>query len=196
MNNLNSIAVFCGSSNGNDVNIEAHAKELGRILAERNVQLIYGGARVGIMGLIADTVLGRSGTVIGIIPDFLKTKEVVHPNLSELITTQTMHERKLAMHERANAFIALPGGFGTLEELFEIITWAQLGLHKKPIGLLNSNGYFDHLIKMSEIMVEKGFLSKTNQEILLVSDSIEQLLAKMEAYEAPDVPKWLNLNKT
>lgn len=188
--------MFCGSSSGNDPMIEEQATELGKTFVKYGVSLVYGGAKVGIMGVIANTVLEGEGKVIGIIPEFLKTKEVVHLGISELITTKTMHERKLEMHKHADGFIALPGGFGTLEELFEIITWAQLGLHKKPIGLLNTNGYFDELVKMVETMVAKGFLNIENQNMLLVSSSVESLLSMMESYNAPPVPKWLNINKT
>jgi len=196
LNTLKSIAVFCGSSDGNDDIIKTKAKALGKLFAKRRIQLIYGGAKVGIMGIIADEVLKGGGNVIGIIPEFLKTKEVVHVGLSDLMTTETMHQRKLEMQNLADGFIALPGGFGTLEELFEIITWAQLGLHQKPIGLLNCNGYFDHLIEFTKEMVSKGFLKQDNLDMLLVSDSLEELLHKMEAYDAPPVPKWLNLKTT
>ena len=135
MNQLNKICVFCGSSDGNDLAITDTATKLGEIFAERNITLVYGAAKIGVMGTIAKSVLDNSGKVIGIIPNFLKKKEVVHLGLTKLITTQNMHERKLKMQETSDGFIALPGGMGTLEELFEIITWLQLGIHQKPIGL-------------------------------------------------------------
>tara|TARA_A100001391_G_C4981232_1_gene255384 strand:+ start:247 stop:837 length:591 start_codon:yes stop_codon:yes gene_type:complete len=196
MNNLDKICVFCGSSDGNDLAITDAAVKLGEIFAERNITLVYGAAKIGVMGTIAKSVLDNSGKVIGIIPNFLKKKEVVHLGLTELITTQNMHERKLKMHEQSDGFIALPGGMGTLEELFEIITWLQLGLHQKPIGLLNINGFYNDLIKMLETMVRKGFLSMDNYNLLLVDSDINRLLKKMEEFKRPDVPKWLNESRT
>ncbi|HBL80109.1 MAG TPA: TIGR00730 family Rossman fold protein [Aequorivita sp.] len=196
MNNLDKICVFCGSSDGNDLAITDAAVKLGEIFAERNITLVYGAAKIGVMGTIAKSVLDNNGKVIGIIPNFLKKKEVVHLGLTELITTENMHERKLKMHEQSDGFIALPGGMGTLEELFEIITWLQLGLHQKPIGLLNINGFYNDLIKMLETMVRKGFLSIDNYNLLLVDSDINRLLKKMEEFKRPDVPKWLNESRT
>ncbi len=196
MNNLDKICVFCGSSDGNDLAITDAAVKLGEIFAERNITLVYGAAKIGVMGTIAKSVLDNSGKVIGIIPNFLKKKEVVHLGLTELITTENMHERKLKMHEQSDGFIALPGGMGTLEELFEIITWLQLGLHQKPIGLLNINGFYNDLIKMLETMVRKGFLSMDNYNLLLVDSDTNRLLKKMEEFKRPDVPKWLNESRT
>jgi uncharacterized protein (TIGR00730 family) len=148
------------------------------------------------MGIIAESALANNGRVVGIIPNFLKLKEVVHLGLTELISTENMHERKLRMQEGSDGFIALPGGMGTLEELFEIITWLQLGLHQKPIGLLNVNGFFDDLINMLETMVRKGFLSMKNYELLLVDTNLDSLLQKMENFKRPDVPKWLTESRT
>lgn len=196
MNQLNKICVFCGSSNGNDLAITDTATKLGEIFAERNITLVYGAAKIGVMGTIAKSVLDNSGKVIGIIPNFLKKKEVVHLGLTKLITTQNMHERKLKMQETSDGFIALPGGMGTLEELFEIITWLQLGLHQKPIGLLNINGFYNDLIKMLETMVRKGFLSMDNYNLLLVDSNPNQLLKKMEEFKTPQLPKWLNSDRT
>lgn len=192
MNKLEKICVFCGSSEGNDLAIIDAAKKLGEIFAERNITLVYGAAKIGVMGNIAKSTLDNKGKVVGIIPNFLKKKEVVHLGLTDLITTENMHERKLKMQESSDGFIALPGGMGTLEELFEIITWLQLGLHQKPIGLLNVNGFYNELIKMLETMVRKGFLSMDNYNLLLVDDHPERLLKKMEEFKRPDVPKWLN----
>lgn len=192
MNELNKICVFCGSSDGNDLAITDTAKKLGEIFAERKITLVYGAAKIGIMGVIAKSVLDNKGKVIGVIPHFLKKKEVVHLGLTQLITTDNMQQRKLRMHEESDGFIALPGGMGTLEELFEIITWLQLGLHKKPIGLLNVNGFYNDLIKMLETMVRKGFLSMENYNLLLVDSNPNGLLKKMETFKRPDVPKWLN----
>ncbi|MGO3184342.1 MAG: TIGR00730 family Rossman fold protein [Aequorivita sp.] len=195
MNNLEKICVFCGSSDGNDLAITDAAKKLGEIFVDRNITLVYGAAKIGVMGTIAKSVLDKKGKVVGIIPNFLKKKEVVHLGLTELITTENMHERKLKMQESSDGFIALPGGMGTLEELFEIITWLQLGLHQKPIGLLNVNGFYNDLIKMLETMVRKGFLSMDNYNLLLVDSNPEQLLKKMEEFRRPDVPKWLNSDR-
>jgi len=158
--------------------------------------LVYGAAKIGIMGKVAQGVLDNHGKVIGVIPEFLKLKEVVHLGLSQLITTSNMHERKLKMHELSNGFITLPGGYGTLEELFEIMTWAQLGLHQKPIGLLNINGFYNDLIKMLDRMVVNGFLKLRNLDFLIVEDDIDILLDKMRHYKPQDVPKWLKANRT
>lgn len=196
MNNLNYICVFCGSSDGNDKEITEAAQHLGHFFTEKNITLVYGAAKIGIMGTIAQTMLEDKGNVIGIIPQFLQKKEVVHLGLTQLITTQNMHERKLKMQEISDGFIALPGGFGTLEELFEIITWLQLGLHTKPIGLLNVNGYYDHLLKLFETMVRNGFLKMENYELLLVDTSVENLLQKMEEFKTHQIPKWLSPERT
>jgi uncharacterized protein (TIGR00730 family) len=192
MNKLSKICVFCGSSDGNDLVITDAAIQLGKLFANKEITLVYGAAKIGVMGTLAKTVLEAKGNVIGIIPKFLMKKEVAHLGLSELITTQNMHERKLKMQEMSDGFIALPGGLGTLEELFEIITWLQLGLHEKPIGLLNVNGFYNDLLKLLETMVSKGFLSMENYELLLVDTNIENLLQKMIAFKAPQIPKWLN----
>lgn len=191
MNKIKSIAIFCGSSEGNDTIIIDQAKQLGKMLAIQNITLVYGAAKIGIMGIVAEAVLQHQGKVIGVIPEFLKLKEVVHLGLHKLITTKNMHERKLKIHELSDGFIALPGGFGTFEELFEIITWAQLGLHQKPIGLLNSNGFFNDLISMLETMTAKGFLKIENLDLLIVDDNIDSLLSKMKAFKPKHVPKWL-----
>ena len=191
MRKLDSICVFCGSSEGNDIQIIEAATQLGKALANNNIDLVYGAAKIGIMGLIAKSTLAHKGKVIGIIPEFLKLKEVVHLGLTELITTENMHDRKLLMQKRSDGFITMPGGMGTMEELFEILTWLQLGLHSKPIGLLNVNHYYDDLILMLEKMVKKGFLSMDNLEILIVDDQIDNLLEKMKNFKDPQKPKWL-----
>lgn len=196
MKNLKKICVFCGSSDGNDSKITDAAIQVGKVFAQKEITLVYGAAKIGVMGTIAKTMLDNNGKVIGIIPQFLKKKEVVHLGLTELITTQNMHERKLQMQEVSDGFIALPGGFGTLEELFEIITWLQLGLHTKPIGLLNVNGFYDDLLRLLETMVRKGFLSMKNYEMLLVATTIENLLQKMENFRTPKVPQWLKPERT
>ena len=196
MTKLKKICVFCGSSDGNDANITKAATHLGTVLVEREISLVYGAAKIGVMGTVAKAVLEQKGTVIGIIPNFLKKKEVVHLGLTELITTDNMHDRKLKMQEISDGFIALPGGFGTLEELFEIITWLQLGLHAKPIGLLNVNHFYDPLLELLENMVRNGFITMESYELLLVATTSEALLEKMEQFKPPKFPHWLNEERT
>src|SRR5690606_11437458 len=157
-NEIHSLAVFCASSDGVDTRIYEDAYKVGEFLAARRIELIFGGSKLGLMGQVARGVLYNNGKVTGVIPDVLKTKEVVHTGLTNLIATRDMHQRKLKMHDLSDGFVALPGGFGTLEELFEILTWAQLGLHRKPIGILNSNGYYDDLLNFIDTMVIKGLL--------------------------------------
>ncbi|NNE78061.1 MAG: TIGR00730 family Rossman fold protein [Pricia sp.] len=189
---MQSIVVFCGSSDGNDPNVLQSAIELGETLAIRNMTLVYGAAKIGVMGKVAQGALEKGGKVIGVIPDFLMHREVYHSGLSELLVTKNMHERKLKMHELSDGIIALAGGYGTLEELFEMITWAQLGLHQKPIGILNTNGFYDDLLQMLRKMVVKGFLKQENYEMLLVADKVTTLLQKMEEYKPFPLPKWIN----
>ncbi len=196
MRDLKSICVFCGSSEGNDNTIIEAATQLGKTLADRKISLVYGAAKIGIMGKVAQAALDNSGKVIGIIPEFLKLKEVVHLGLTEIITTQNMHDRKMLMQEKSDGFIALPGGMGTFEELFEILTWLQLGLHSKPIGLLNVNSFYKDLIAMLEKMVSKGFLTMDNYQLLLVDENVESLLEKMQNFKDPQKPKWLNAERT
>jgi len=195
-NNLKSVAVFCASSDGVDPIIFDEAYNVGEYLAKNNISLVYGGSKLGLMGQVAQGVLDNQGSATGVIPDFLKTKEVVHTGLTELITTENMHQRKLKMHDLSDGFIALPGGFGTLEELFEILTWGQLGLHKHPIGILNSNRYYDDLIAMMDKMVKKGLLKKSNMDLVLVAANIEELVEKMRHFEPIPVPAWMNKNQT
>ncbi len=196
MNKLKSICVFCGSSEGNDNEIISEAFLLGEKLAQQEITLVYGAAKIGVMGQVAKGALKHKGEVIGIIPEFLKLKEVVHQGLGELVTTKNMHERKMKMQELSDGFITLPGGFGTLEELFEIITWSQLGLHQKPIGLLNTGGFYDDLLELLENMVKRGFLKIENYELLLVDNDIDRLLEKMREFKPVQVPKWLKPDRT
>jgi uncharacterized protein (TIGR00730 family) len=185
------ITVFCGSSFGTEEIYKEQAELLGKTLAEQNIELVYGAANVGLMGAVADGTLNAGGKVIGVLPDFLRSKEIAHTNLTELILVESMHERKTKMNDLCDGVIALPGGFGTLEELFEMLTWAQLGLHKKPIAILNIDGFYDSLITLTKVMVEKGLLKDVNQEMLLVSDNIDDLLTKMRNYVPPAVGKWI-----
>ena len=188
---MNRITVFCGSSFGTEKIYTEQAALLGETLAKENIELVYGGANVGLMGAVADAVLNNGGKAIGVLPNFLRSKEIAHQGLTELILVETMHERKTKMNDLCDGVIALPGGFGTLEELFEMLTWAQLGLHKKPIAILNINGFYDSLVQLTEVMVSKGLLKDVNQQMLLVSDDIDDLLDKMKNYKAPTVGKWI-----
>lgn len=188
---MKSIAVFCGSSSGSNVIYMEKAIDLGKTLAHNDIQLVYGGAKVGLMGAVADGALSAGGHVIGVIPGFLQTREVVHENLSELIRVETMHERKALEYELCDGAIALPGGFGTMDELFEMLTWGQLGIHEKPVGLLNINGFFDDLNRVIINMVNEGFLKELNREMLIISKEIAELLDRMNKYQAPAVSKWI-----
>ncbi|TDP02114.1 TIGR00730 family Rossman fold protein [Flavobacterium sp. 245] len=189
------ITVFCGSSFGTEEIYKEQATLLGKTLAKENIDLVYGGANVGLMGAVADGALSENGTVIGVLPNFLRSKEIAHLGLTELILVESMHERKTKMNDLCDGVIALPGGFGTLEELFEMLTWAQLGLHKKPIAILNINGFYDSLVQLTETMVDKGLLKDVNQQMLLASDNIEDLLNKMKNYVPPTVGKWIDKEK-
>lgn len=189
---MKSITVFCGSSFGSASIYKEQAALLGETLAKQKIQLIYGGADVGLMGAVADGALNEGGKVTGVLPRFLQSKEIAHKQLTELILVETMHERKTKMNELCDGVIVLPGGYGTMEEFFEMITWAQLGLHKKPIGILNINGFYDDLIRLVETMVEKGFLKQINREMLLICENIEELLEMMKNYQALNVGKWIS----
>jgi uncharacterized protein (TIGR00730 family) len=186
------ICVFCGSNNrANPVYLES-AERVGLFLAENNIELVFGGGRVGLMGKIADTVMHHGGKVIGIIPESLAIKEVAHQGLSELIIVDTMHERKAQMADHSDGFIALPGGFGTFEELCEIITWAQLGIHHKPCGFLNINNYYDPLIKLFDQATAEGFVHPEHRTLVLIEETIEQMFEKMKNYQPPNIEKWLD----
>ncbi|MGN5955464.1 TIGR00730 family Rossman fold protein [Sphingobacterium lactis] len=193
---LKQLVVFCASSPGHESIFMESARMVGEALVTRGINLVYGGGRVGLMGAIADSVLANDGEVYGVIPKFLNSKEIGHRGITQLLEVDTMHERKAKMNLLCDGVIALPGGFGTMEELFEMLTWGQLGLHQKPMGLLNVDGFYNHLILFIEHMVKSGLLKKENQEMLLFANDIHELIDKMEAYEAPSVPKWLNLEKT
>lgn len=179
---MKSIVVFCGSGDGYNECYREAAYNLGAVLAGRHIRIIYGGAKVGLMGALADGALENDGEIIGVIPTFLKTKEVAHDALTQLVTVNSMHDRKLKMHELSDGIITLPGGWGTMEELFEMLTWSQLGLHNKPVGLLNVNGYYDALKALTNNMVTEGFLNEFVNATLLTSETIEDLLLRMENY--------------
>jgi uncharacterized protein (TIGR00730 family) len=191
MEKIKSVAVYCGSSSGNNPVYEDIAYQTGRIIAEKGMRLVYGGAKVGLMGQVANGALHHDAQVIGVIPYFLKSKEIVHDELTKLFVVDSMHERKLKMYESCEAIIALPGGFGTMEELFEMLTWGQLGLHQKPIGILNVNGFYDALLMQADKMVAEGFMKQDNRDMLLSADTIEQLFDLFESYVPKAAPKWI-----
>lgn len=190
-NKISRICVYCGSSVGRVEAYQVMAKKLGGLLAQHNIELVYGGADVGIMGLIADEVLNAGGNVIGVMPRALVEKEVAHHGLSKLYVVESMHERKAKMAELSDGFIALPGGLGTLEELFEIMTWAQLGFHQKPIGLLNVNGFYDGLLTFLEHAVTEQYIKKNHQEMLIVEQQPALLLERFISFQPVIIDKWI-----
>lgn len=190
------ICVYCGSSPGKKPEFKAASRELAKELVKRGIGLVYGGSSVGIMGEIADAVLEGNGTVQGIIPKALEKRELSHKGLTKLTVVKSMHERKSAMADASDGFIALPGGLGTLEELFEIMTWAQLGFHKKPCALLNVDGYYDHLCRFLDKSVEMGFVKPIHLKMLIVGNAPADLLDKMAAYVPPVVDKWIGRDDT
>ena len=186
---MKSIAIFCGSTLGTDSIFAEAAKNTGRIIAEQGKTLVYGGGRSGLMGLVADSALEAGGQVIGVIPQGLVDRELAHPHLTELHVVKNMHERKTLMSELSDGFVALPGGAGTLEEIFEQWTWAQLGIHLKPCAFYNVDGFYDDLIKFIQLTTEKEFTRARFTESLINSASIEDILNQFESYIAPE-PKW------
>lgn len=183
------IAVYCGSSAGNNKEYEERTIAFGKFLALNNIGVVYGGGRVGLMGILADTVIKHGGKVCGVIPEKLKEKELEHRGITELKVVSDMHERKATMAELADAFVALPGGAGTLEEIFEVWTWAQLGFHNKACALFNINGFYDKLIDMLESMSDEGFLKKEYVNMIINTDNEEKLLEALLEYKAPK-HKW------
>lgn len=193
---MKSICVFCGSNGGADAIYLETAEAVGRFLARENIQLVYGGGRVGLMGKIADTVLAEGGRVVGAIPAALDKKEVAHKGLTELFVVNSMHERKALMAELADGFIALPGGFGTFEEFCEIITWAQLGIHRKPCGLLNVGGFYNNLIAQFDYSAEQNFIREEHRGLVLVESEIEKLFGLMKNFRPPVLEKWIDKSLT
>lgn len=191
MTNLRRICVFCGSNPGARQEYGEAARALGEALVARGLGLVYGGAGVGIMGVIADAVMSRGGEAIGVIPEALVSRELAHPRLSELHVVATMHERKARMVDLADGFIALPGGFGTLDETFEVLTWAQLGMHTKPCGLLDVAGYFADLFRFLDHTVAEQFVRPEHRELVLLERDPAALLDAMAAYTPPALPKWI-----
>lgn len=191
MRRFRRVCVFCGSSSGARPDYRKMASEMGRILAEQGIGLVYGGGKIGLMGEIANAALRGGAEVIGVIPRHLEAREVAHRDLSELRVVNTMHERKAMMADLADAFIGLPGGLGTLEECFEVATWTQLGIHAKPLGFLNVRGYFDLLQQILAKAVEEGFLAPQHRSFMMFSEDPAALLGSLQAFELVPVDKWL-----
>jgi uncharacterized protein (TIGR00730 family) len=189
---LSAVAVYCGSSTGTDPAYVTAAASLGRLLAERGIRLVYGGGHVGLMGVLADAVLAADGEVAGVITRALKAKEVAHPALTRLTVVDTMHERKSAMADAADAFVMLPGGFGTLDEFFEVVTWTQLGIHDKPCGVLDVGGYFAPLRALLDAATEAGFVRPVHRDLVLTESEPGTLLDRLTAWTPVTTDKWLD----
>ena len=188
---MQALTVFCGANTGSDPVYTEVARQMGHLLASEGIALVYGGGKVGLMGVIADAVLEKGGKVIGVIPHFLAHKEVEHTGVTEMHYSETMHERKMRMFELSDGAIAMPGGFGTLDELFELCTWAQLGHHAKPLAILNVNGFYDTLLQFLNRVVSDGFLKIENRGIILDAVQPTEVLKKMRNYQPVHVPKWI-----
>ncbi|WP_426667973.1 TIGR00730 family Rossman fold protein [Mucilaginibacter sp. McL0603] len=187
---MNSICIFCGANFNGDPILKQTVEQLAEIMVNRDITLVFGGGKVGMMGLLADAVLSRGGKAIGVIPQFLMDKEVGHTGLTELHIVENMHQRKQLMSDLCDGIITLPGGFGTLEEFFEVLTWLQLGLHNKPIGVLNVNGFYDFLLKQMDVMVEQQFLKPANRKLVLTSGDAIELVNLMENFDAKPDEVW------
>jgi uncharacterized protein (TIGR00730 family) len=192
---IRSLCVYCGSSSGADPAFAEATRELARACVEQDIRIVYGGAQVGLMGLLADTALEAGGTVIGVMPQALIDREIGHTGIGDLRVVGSMHERKALMEELADAFIALPGGIGTFEELFEIYTWAQLGIHSKPLGLLDVEGYYRPLVAFLDHAVQERFLRQSTRALLAVGEDLDGLLAALEAWRPPTEHKWMDLDQ-
>ena len=191
-NTLKKIVVFCGSSLGFSPIYKEAAVTLGNYFVENKISLVYGGGKIGMMGMLADTILAQNGEVIGVIPKLLEKEEVVHAGVEEMIVCKKMSERKVIMSKLIDGYITLPGGFGTLDELFEALTLGQLQIEQKPIGLLNVNGFFDAVLLQLDKMVEEGYLKTAGRNLLLVANSVKELMQKMDAYKAPKIAPIIN----
>lgn len=193
---MNTICVYCGSSPGRSSVYTEAAVEFAAELVERDLGLVYGGASVGVMGALADSVLDAGGEAIGVIPEALEAREITHPELTELHVVESMHARKQTMVDLADGFVALPGGLGTVEEIFEVLTWAQLGFHKHPCGFLNVDGYYDDLTAFLDHAVSEEFVKPTHREIAIAESSPEALLDAFASYDPPRVEKWIDRDET
>lgn len=189
---MKKIAVFCGSSIGFSNAYHEAAEKVGAYFAKQSIAMVYGGGKIGMMGAVANAIMKNGGEVYGVIPYLLQHEEVAHNGITEMIVTKTMSERKIIMSRMVDGYIALPGGFGTLDELFEALTLGQLGIENKPVGILNTNGFFNNTIKQLDLMVEEGFLKQTNRDMLLVEESIQNLITQMKNYKAPHISKIIN----
>lgn len=189
---MKSLCIFCGSNKGKNGSYKQAAEDLAKLLVKEDIALVYGGASVGLMGILADEVLKRQGKVFGVMPKSICRKEIAHGELTELFIVDSMHARKQKMYDLSDGFIALPGGIGTLEEFFEILTWSQLGLHKKPCGILNVDGYFDHLLKFMDHMVGEKFLKEKNRNLYLTESDPKLLLQRMTSYLPEPDAKWID----
>jgi uncharacterized protein (TIGR00730 family) len=187
---LRRICVFCGSSSGTREVHQQAAEAVGRLLCRRGIELVYGGGRVGLMGIVANACLSEGGRVIGVIPQALADREVAHTGLTELRIVGSMHERKAIMGDLSDAFVSLPGGFGTWEEFFEVLTWSQLGIQRKACGVLNVDGYYDPLLQMADRALSEGFLRDVHRDLLLSDSDPERLLDRLSSYAVPSVDKW------
>lgn len=195
MPTLKSIAVFCASSEGNHPKYQEIAAKTGQYFAHNAIELVYGGGNVGLMGSLSNACMNAGGKVYGVIPHFFKRREVTHPNITRLEYVDTMHQRKWKIYEASDAFIILPGGLGTMDEFFEILTWAQIGIHRKPIGILNQDGFYDLLIQFIEKMVAEGFVKKINIALICIESSIEKLVRKLEKFDATSIPRFLDADE-
>lgn len=189
---MQAITIYCGANTGHHPAYREAAVALGKYMAENQYTVVFGGGSVGLMGIVADSALQNGGEVIGVIPHFLDRMEVGHKNLTEMIKVETMHARKAIMEHHSDAFITLPGGFGSLDEVFEILTWSQLGLHTKPIGLYNVRGYYNHLIQQIDHMVAEGFLKPENRDLLVIGNTLEELFEKLANYSPEHRTKWMD----
>ncbi|KQB98960.1 TIGR00730 family Rossman fold protein [Pedobacter sp. Hv1] len=187
---MKSLCVYCGSNFNGDPVLQQAIENLAQVMVSQNINMVYGGGSVGVMGVIANEILRLGGTVTGVIPQFLMDKEVGHKGVTEMIVTENMHQRKQKMADLADGFVILPGGFGTLEELFEVLTWLQLGLHAKPIGVLNVNGFYDPLFLQMDVMVENRFLKQTNRDLVFNETDAEVLVNKMKNFTAAPDEVW------
>lgn len=187
---IKSFCVYCGSNFNGDPNLKKAVESLANQMVKNKIKLVFGGGSVGVMGLIADAVLAEGGEAIGVIPQFLMDKEVGHKGLTEMIITENMHQRKQKMADIADAFLILPGGFGTLEEFFEVLTWLQLGLHQKPIGVLNVDGFYDFLFKQMDVMVTQRFLKPINRDLVINESAPEKMIVLLNAFEAKPDEVW------
>jgi uncharacterized protein (TIGR00730 family) len=187
---MKNICIFCGANFSGDPLLEQAINQLAEIMVNNNIALIFGGGKVGVMGMIADAILNKGGKAIGVIPQFLMTKEIAHPNLTELHVVETMHQRKQLMSDLCDGFITMPGGLGTMEEFFEVLTWLQLGLHNRPVGILNVNGFYDLLLKQLDIMVEQHFLKPVNRQLVLSSGDPIELISLMNNFKVDNDEAW------